>query len=269
MNLEDFRLKFINFKNQFQFPDGTLSFQAEFGGSVIAVQDFDLQEILLKQSACIESGMERNILYAPYIPARQDRICNNGEPFSVKAFANFINWLNFSKVITLEPHSDVLPALINKCETLTYKDVFDFKKIECLNSDSILNVVAPDAGAIKRTEKFVKSVLDYNPDKRINLVQGVKNRNVKNGDILSIKVDKTHIEGECIVVDDVCAKGTTFLGIYEALKEAGATNINLILAHADKKNGLDNLAEKYKKIYVTNSQSFEVKKENIHVTKVI
>ena len=270
MNIEDLRLRFIDFVNEFTFPDGTLGLQVKLGsGMHIAVQGFDLQEILLKQSACIEAGMKENILYAPYIPARQDRICNKGEPFTARAFADFINWLGFSKVITIEPHSDVLPALIKNCQVLTYKDVFDFKKIECLNSDSILNIVAPDAGAIKRTEKFVKSILNFNPEKRINFVQGIKERDIKTGKILSIKVDKTEIQGECLIVDDVCAMGGTFHGIYDALKNAGASDVNLILAHADKKNGLDNLAVFYKNIYVTNSQKFEVERQNIHITEVI
>lgn len=270
MNLEDLKLRFIEFDNQFEFPDGTLNLQAKFqSGTIIAVQGFDMQEILLKQSACVEQGMTCNVLYAPYIPARQDRICNEGEPFSVRAFADFINWLDFAQVITLEPHSDVLPALIRNCKTLSYCDVFDFNYIKCINTTTPLNIVAPDAGAIKRTEKFISSVIKFNPSKEIRLIQGIKKRDIKTGKILSISIDEKNIEGECLVVDDVCARGGTFVGIYDALKAAGASDVNLILAHADKNNGLDNLAEKYTNIYVTNSQKFETKKQNIHITKII
>jgi len=49
----------------------------------------------------------------PYVPyARQDRVCVPGESFSIKAFAALINMLAFDRVIVVDPHSDVVAAVI-------------------------------------------------------------------------------------------------------------------------------------------------------------
>ena len=148
--------------------------------------------------------------------------------------------------------------------------LFDFHSIPIITRPTRLNLIAPDAGATKRTEKFAQSVLDLFPNKEIRIIQGLKKRNLKTGEILEIKIaDNEDLEGEdCLVVDDVCAMGGTFKGIYHALKKNNAGKINLILAHADMKNGLDDLAYLYDNIYVTNSQPFEVESKNVFVTDI-
>ena len=54
------------------------------------------------------------ILKMPYIPnARMDRVKNKDEVFTLKYFAEFINSLEFDKVIVRDAHSYVSLALIN------------------------------------------------------------------------------------------------------------------------------------------------------------
>ena len=57
------------------------------------------------------------------------------------------------------------------------------------------------------------------------------------------------------MVDDVCAMGGTFLGLHDSMTERGAKRIDLVLAHVDKRNGIDKLLYKYDNIFTTNSQS--------------
>ena len=53
-------------------------------------------------------------LILPYMPgARQDRIMIEGEPLSVKVYADIINKLDFNSVEILDCHSDVTLALLN------------------------------------------------------------------------------------------------------------------------------------------------------------
>src|SRR5690606_21489303 len=54
--------------------------------------------------------VELIIYYMPY--SRMDR-SENGSAFTLKYITNFINSLNFDRVIVVEPHSDVTPALLN------------------------------------------------------------------------------------------------------------------------------------------------------------
>lgn len=268
-------MKFLKFKKQFHFPDGT--FNAQLDNSFfdtldywLAIQGFSFEELLIKTDCAKQAGVENLSLYIPYLPARQDRVCNKGEPFTAKIAANLINSLGFRKVITLEPHSDVISGMIDRLKVMTYKDVFDFSTIKELNKAGRINLVAPDTGATKRTEKFAQSILEKNPNAEIRIIQGVKRRNLATGEIVEIKIaDNIDLYGEnCLVVDDVCAMGGTFIGIHEALKKNNAGRISLILAHADAKNGLDKLASIYESIYVTNSQKFDVTSSNIFVTNI-
>src|SRR5882762_8449479 len=56
-------------------------------------------------------------LYLPYLPyARQDRVCNAGEPLSIQVMANLINSLNCNSVIVYDEHSSVTTALLKNCE---------------------------------------------------------------------------------------------------------------------------------------------------------
>ena len=267
-------MKFFLFKDEFRFPDGTLNMKVRqiSDGAWITLNGFSFEELLIKHDCIRSSGFTGKInLFAPYLPARQDRVCNDGEPFTARLVARTINQLGFDKVLTIEPHSNVISGMIERLKVLSYGDVFDFKKIGILNQHSRLNLVAPDAGATKRTEDFAKSVLKVFPQKEIRLIQGIKKRNLLTGEILEIKLsERMDLEGEdVLVVDDVCAMGGTFSGLFSVLKDANAGNVDLILAHADKKNGLDRLSRQYLNIYVTNSQPIEVSHlENIHVHNV-
>lgn len=53
-------------------------------------------------------------LNMPYIPnARQDRVKDMDDVFTLKIFAQFINSLNFHSVTVFDPHSSVSEALFN------------------------------------------------------------------------------------------------------------------------------------------------------------
>lgn len=95
------------------------------------------------------------ILKMPYIPnARMDRVKNKDEVFTLKYFAEFINSLEFDKVIVRDAHSYVSLALINNVES---EDISN--KIKKLAKRLLLNkndiVFYPDEGACKRDRKSV------------------------------------------------------------------------------------------------------------------
>ena len=73
-------------------------------------------KIFLIKDALEIKGIKRFDLIMPYIPyARQDRVCAQGESFSLKIFANMLNAVNFENVYVLDAHSDVSVSLINNC----------------------------------------------------------------------------------------------------------------------------------------------------------
>ena len=59
------------------------------------------------------------ILYLPYVPhARQDRVKNPEDVFTLKTFAYLINSLMFDKVMVWDVHSNVSLALIDRIENI-------------------------------------------------------------------------------------------------------------------------------------------------------
>ena len=138
----------------------------------------------------------------PYIPyARQDRVCNAGEPLSTAVMARLINSCGFSKVVITDPHSDVTPALINNAIVQTKVNVFRDIKTDWSNTW----ILAPDAGAIKSCYKFADAV------RAASVITATKKRNTLNDRIGSVVCD-TDIDGKALLVlDDICDGGGTFI----------------------------------------------------------
>ena len=113
----------------------------------------DLMELALAKDALDEwlscPTVKLHLYYVPY--ARQDRVCVKGEPFSVRVFARIINSLGFSKVTIADPHSDVTPAVLDRCRIITQGMIIH--QFEAFTKRVLRGVtfVAPDAGSNKKT----------------------------------------------------------------------------------------------------------------------
>ena len=153
-------------------------------------------------------------LRMPYIPhARQDRKVS-GRFFTLKTFAKMINQMNFSKVVVLDPHSDVSTALIDRCYEM-------LKPIELLKVKEGTVLMYPDAGAAKK----------YKADN--TCIIGNKHRNSE-GRIDSYEL-LNFVEGtkSVCIVDDICSFGNTFVSAAKALRERGVETIGLIVSHCE------------------------------------
>lgn len=188
----------------------------------------DLFAIALVQNAIKELTDRRINLYIPYIPyARQDRICDNGESFSVKVLANYLNSLKFDTVTIVDPHSDVTPALIDNVKVITQLDLIHNNaqlKNRILELKPIL--VSPDAGANKKTAK----IAGYFGHREF--VRADKLRDLTNGNILETIVYKDDFNGQNVAIfDDICEKGGTFIALAKVLKQKNAGKILLFVTH--------------------------------------
>ena len=68
----------------------------------------DVMTLVMLTDALRTAGVENIRLTMPYIPyARQDRVCNKGEAFSLRVFARIINALEFQSVVVWDAHSEV------------------------------------------------------------------------------------------------------------------------------------------------------------------
>lgn len=163
-------------------------------------------------------------LELPYVPhARMDRVKNPEDVFTLKTFCNIINQMGFDHVIIFDPHSDVTPALLNNVEYFNYKIFHESALTYCGDRNEMVYCF-PDAGAAKR----------YSTNEPYTYA--IKKRNWETHEIESLVLaDPTVVKDkDVIVVDDICSFGGTFVRAAQALKDAGAKNIFVIVSHCEK-----------------------------------
>lgn len=188
--------------------------------------------------------IDLDIPYFPY--ARQDRVCSEGESFSLKVVANLINSLRFRNVKVLDPHSDVTPALVDKIE-IVHPDNIVIEKIIYKYKD--YEIVCPDGGAIKRTRRIAKALGK-------NIVRADKIRDLRSGVIVGSElIDKDIANKDVLVVDDICDGGATFISLGLELQRYTKGEIALYVSHGLFSKGLKSLLGIYDKIYVYNNMS--------------
>lgn len=197
-----------------------------------------------------EFGSVKKTLKLPYVPyARQDRVCNEGESLSIYVFANLINSCGFSRVVITDPHSEVTPALINNVDIQSQVSIFR----GILPSWHKIHLVAPDAGAYKKTHAFAKAV------GAAGVITCNKIRDLKTGKITSLKMQEDTTGLDLVVLDDIGDGMGTFIMLAEHLKTAKSRK--LCITHGIFSKGKNPLTECYDQIYTTNSFHGDVPEE--------
>lgn len=192
-------------------------------------------------------------LVMPYFPyARQDRVCNKGESLSVKVIANIINSLEFDWVEIHDPHSDVTPALINNVAVKEQLDCIYRTMYEVQKTSPNVVLVAPDAGAVKKTFKIAQKY-------GLEMVTATKHRDTKTGQITDTTVDFNNCKAifnqpDFLVVDDIIDGGRTFTELAKELKGITSGKLYLYATHGLFTKGLDVFDDLYDQIYCHNSR---------------
>lgn len=200
------------------------------------------------------------ILNMPYIPySRMDR-AEEERLFSLRYFAQLVNSLNFSRINVMEPHSDVSMALFNRVfaenmsmtlalmamrDTLglegsawvtdhasgpsTNNYAYTIEGLWRRAEEAGIYLLFPDAGAEKRYSKQTQYP---------NIITCSKKRDFNTGKITSIRVNNLEDAEDCkvaIIVDDLCARGTSFSGAAKELRYniAGIESVILCVTHCE------------------------------------
>jgi ribose-phosphate pyrophosphokinase len=179
--------------------------------------------------------------YLPY--ARYDRAMKENDSFSLKAFTDIINSMNFNRVLLVDPHSNVgqfllknSAVIIDQLIALQLSNV-----ITCNNSYDY--IVSPDFGAIKKAT----SISEYY---NIPLLISLKKRDVSTGytvfDKLLIDDSVDLTDKKLLIVDDICDGGATFVNLAKGIKDLyNIKSIDLFVTHGlfskgKKLNNIDN-----------------------------
>jgi ribose-phosphate pyrophosphokinase len=201
----------------------------------------------IRRNTFHEPTIELIIPYFPY--ARQDRVCADGQSLSLAVMANLINGLNARSVTVCDPHSDATGALINNLRIVSQSQIVSSNKKICrqlCHRDTI--IIAPDAGASKKAQSVAR-----NCGKGTPVVQALKQRDAQTGAITETILLGSVAGKHCIIVDDICDGGRTFIELARALKENGATKVSLFVTHGIFSRGLSTFNGLIENIYTTNS----------------
>lgn len=174
--------------------------------------------------------------YLPY--ARQDRVCNKGESFSLKVFCNIINAAKFDKVIVEDCHSMVGLALLDN--VVEVPQLTCFEEVAQAWVGNIDAIIAPDAGATKKAQTIADAW-------HVPLIQCLKRRTDR-GIRVNVCEDVTGLD--VVVVDDIIDGGGTFIPLAEALKDAKTKR--LYATHGIFSKGKETLNSLYDEIAVYN-----------------
>ncbi len=213
-----------------KFPDGTLFLKENnnrpIGGSIIRwhfENNEELFALICLTKHLRAHGVKHICLEMPFIPnSRMDRTKRPEDVFTLKYFADIINYLQFDDVLVLDPHSHVSEALINNISMANPKIYID-RAIEGCTPDMLF---FPDDGSVKRLSDMFNTEYAF----------GIKKRNWETGKIEGLEVagciDKIN-GGDVLIVDDICSRGGTFYHSAKKLKELGANKIYLYVTHCE------------------------------------
>lgn len=165
------------------------------------------------------------ITYMPY--SRMDRV-EIRNAFTLKYVANFINNLNFRKVIIVQPHSDVTMALVNNSQRFDASVKLTEELMENINFNKEVDMLYyPDGSSYKNFCKYFEGYKH---------IVAFKHRDFKTGEITDIKLvgDEITKGARIIMIDDLICGGRTFVEGAKKLKEMGIENCYIVTAHSEQ-----------------------------------
>lgn len=176
----------------------------------------------------------------PYLPgARQDR----GTPFGAKVYANLINAMGADRVVCFDPHSPVMPELVENL-TVVHSDAVIAASLPA-HERGYVGVIAPDAGAVERARRAADAL-------GLPLYRATKVRDFETGKLSSFQCEDLPDTGRLLVVDDICDGGGTFMGLAQSTgipKE----RLDLWVSHGVFSGRAAQLTQAYGRIFTTDS----------------
>ena len=201
-----------------------------------SINDY-LMETLITIDACKRSMAKTINLVMPCYPyARQDKKGGPREPITARLVANMLENAGIDRIIVMDLHTPQIQGFFNVPVdnlysmplVITYfrKNIFKKKTLQQIQNDYVL--AAPDAGAIKRTLKFGKSM-------KLNTIFIHKDRSYEIANTINTMMivgDPQRIRGKIVIIlDDMCDTGSTLVKCCSLLIENGAKEVLCVVTH--------------------------------------
>ena len=238
-----------------KFPDNSIKFELKTSGTITKVvttlrTNDDIVALLLISDVLARKGFTPE-LYITYMMYQQDdRLFDEDESFGLKTISKLINSLCFSKVKIFHPHSDKVEFIDNleiiSNESVIIQVLYNMHRGRPIDFKGLTWII-PDAGAFKTQFKQIEK-WDIE-----NFVTCMKSRVHTTGEITTV-VNTDDLQGQdCIIIDDICLGGRTFINIAQELKKKNCGKLYLYVSHGIFNKGLDELYKYFDIIYTTDS----------------
>ncbi len=202
------------------------------GADVFIVQtgsppvDKNLMELVLMIQAAKLASAKRITAVIPWFPySRQDRKAKPREPISARLVADMLQLAGADRVLTMDLHAGQVQGFFTiPVDHMTALQLFatHFRDLG-LTGDGVV-AVAPDAGRAKHGVRFAEMI-----EASFAIMHKMR--------VAADQVEVTEVTGRvrgkiAIVGDDVSTTGSTLIAGAQALKEHGATEVNVFVTHA-------------------------------------
>lgn len=167
--------------------------------------------ILQMWADAVHNRNEEAVLEMPYLPgARADH--PEELIFGAAVYADIINQMNLEKVVVFDPHSHVMPDLINNVRVISPTRLIRQHIVGHADRkfpQRYQGIIAPDKGAVERATNVALAT-------HLPLYKAEKVRNPDTGKLSGFACETLPEKGKFLVVDDICDGGGTFMGLAEA-----------------------------------------------------
>lgn len=192
--------------------------------SLSSPTDHHIIEFLMLVDALRRRGAREITAIIPYMGySKQDKIFREGESLSVKVVAQMLQIMPLSRLITFDLHNQAILGFFDIPVTnlpATSLFITHFQKQNLAN----YLVVAPDAGAAKKSSAFAASI-------GLDVVYIDKKRDLNTGEV-KINGISGEVKGKnIIIVDDMVATGSTLEECSKYLLALGAQSVTIAVTH--------------------------------------
>lgn len=238
-----------------RYPDGQVSVRVRSTEEEVEIlsrmSSFnDVQKILCAAAAVRDLDPSVSLsLEAPYfLGARSDRRFCIGQDFYLKdVICPIINSVGFNRVYTLDPHSSVLPALVDHCIAHHPAGLWNMAR-EWVKSSAGITILCPDAGAQNRADMAAEHM------RASEIVYCTKSREISTGRITKACVPCDDFKGrDVVIVDDICDGGRTFTWLAGLIANRNVKGIYLVVTHGVFSAGFGELGKHFSQIFCTDS----------------
>ena len=184
-----------------------------------------MELVLMIQAAKLASA-KRITAVIPWFPySRQDRKAKPREPISARLVADMLQLAGVDRVLTMDLHAGQIQGFFTiPVDHMTALQLFatHFRDLG-LTGEGVV-AVAPDAGRAKHAVRFAEMI-----EASFAIMHKMR--------VAADHVEMTEVTGKvrdriAIVGDDVSTTGSTLVAGAQALKEHGASEVNVFVTHA-------------------------------------